>query len=98
MNMEKELEMIQEDISKIFKEHIEEAKQKLSIWSKRILDLRAARIGGDVEKTKEAEKSEKYAWDAIFLLYAQYSKIVEKEAWSLAERILKIARNVFLSY
>lgn len=98
MDAEKELNAIKEDISKIFKEHREDAKLKLSLWSRRILDLRTARLSGDAEKAKEAEKSEKYAWDAIFLLYAQYSKSVEKETWNIVERLLKLARNIFLSY
>lgn len=98
MDAEKELQLIGEDVAKIFKGYREEAKEKLSLWSKRILDLRLARLSDDVEKAKEAEKSEKYAWEAIFILYAQYSKLVEKEAWNVAERLLKLTRNILLSY
>lgn len=98
MDAEKELKEISEDVAKVFKSYKEEAKEKLSLWSKRILELRAARLSDNVEKAKEAEKSEKYAWDAIFVIYAQYSKSVEKDAWNIAERLLKLTRNVLLSY
>ena len=96
MDTEKELKQIEEDIKTIFKEKANEVKEKLSSWSKRIIDLKIIQAGSDKEKAEQAKKSEEYAWAALLCVYAQTSKTVEKEAWSFAEKVLKLFRNVLL--
>ena len=91
------LDEILDELSKEFKDKANDAKDELKYWGEVLVKLRIARINGDADEVKNAEKSEEYAWNAICALKAKYSAVLEEKAWSLAERILKVFRNVLLA-
>jgi len=97
MDNVKELQEIKDKVALLFKEKAKEASEKIQLWAERILELkRLQTFQKDLVVLEKAKKSEQYAWDAIYVLYAQYSKQVEKEAWGVAEKLLKLVRDILL--
>lgn len=88
---------ITKEISKEFKEYAEKAKFDLEYWSKKMIELRIAKLKGDAKEIENAKKSEEYAWAAVASLKAKYSKILEDSAWKILEKVLQILRRVLLS-
>lgn len=94
---EKALQEIKDGVAEIFKSGKDKMQAVLDRWADRLIDLRKAILSDDPDRVKEAEKSERYAWDGIYAEYALGAKLVEKDAWSLAEKSLKLLRNVLLT-
>jgi len=90
MLKKKDYDELLEESAKLFGKQADAAREELAYWREKILLLRA-------EGTEEARKSEEYAFAAILNLAAENIAEAESNAWRVAERALKLLRNVLLS-
>ena len=85
------------EVSKEFKEIDPLLPNKLQYWGEKVLALRIATIGAVKEEDKrEAEKTERYAWGAIYSLKAQNQMLLESTLWKFIEKLLIAVKNILL--
>lgn len=97
MDQEQAYKEFMDHVSTLFGDQADKAKEQLAYWKEKIFKLRLAMIGGKPDEIIELKKSEKYAWTAIGNLAAEHAEQLEKNTWEIAEKALKLLRNVLLT-
>lgn len=90
------LDDVSKEVAELFKDVKQEAQDALTFWSKKLVELRIARLTKSAN-LEEYKRTEQYAWNAIYAIYAKQAMKVEKKAWEMAEKMLKIVRNALLT-
>lgn len=96
VNAKELLDEVTKEISDLFKERAQKAKEDLSYWAQKLFELRAIQLAGTEEQIEEAKKSEKYAMNALQSLYAIEVNVINEQAWNFIEKLLIVLKRVIL--
>jgi len=94
---EKMIQDTLDEIAKLCKSKVEEAKNDLKTWGEILLKIKKARWEEkNPQKVRDLLIAEEHSWVAVQAIKTKYGVIIEDTAWKVIEKLLTLLRNIFI--